>query len=209
MNKRYYPRETEIALNYINQFNYNDKYISSKELESMLEKNKLLSIEELEKVLVNISKVLEKINFIINFKVFSNIILKKKHLYLFYYCLMKFLEYQVEENKLKKLENFFREIFRNKNISYNDLNLFERNFYDFLKTDSLKNKGFERYLYEKFTMYFKNNEQDIYRFCKEYYILIDSLTLKKLLYRYLEENKENRNKINLETLEIIKNIISR
>lgn len=207
MIEKYYPKEIELVSNYINQFNCSDKYISRKDLESLLKKDKLLSIEELEKVLINSSKILKKVDFIKNLKVSDKIELEKKHLYLFYYFLMSFFESGIEENKLKILENFFREIIKNKKIEQNELNLFERNFYNFLKDDSLKNRGFERYLYEKLKIYFKNDKEEIYRFCKEYYILCSSFTLKILLYRYLRENTNNEKIINFKTLEIIKNIV--
>lgn len=207
MNEKYYPKEIEIVSSHINQFNYSDKYISVKELELLLKKNDPLSVEELEKVLINSSKTLKMTDFIKNLKVSSKIELEKKHLYLFYYSLMSFFETGIGENKLKILENFFREIIKNKKIEQNELNLFERNFYNFLKDDSLKNKGFERYLYEKLKIYFKNDEEEIYKFCKEYYILYSSFTLKILLYRYLRENANNEKIINFKTLEIIKNIV--
>ena len=60
MIEKYYPKEIELVSNYINQFNCSDKYISRKDLESLLKKDKLLSIEELEKVLINSSKILKK-----------------------------------------------------------------------------------------------------------------------------------------------------
>jgi len=147
MNEKYYPKEIEIVSSYINQFNYSDKYIGRKELESLLKKDIPLSVEELEKVLINSSKILKRADFFKNLKISSKIELEKKHLYLFYYSLMNFFETGIEENKLKILENFLREIIKNKKIGQNDFNLFERSFYTFLKDDSLKNKGFERYLY--------------------------------------------------------------
>ena len=58
MIEKYYPKEIELVSSYINQFNYSDKYISRKDLESLLKKDKHLSIEELEKVLINSSKIL-------------------------------------------------------------------------------------------------------------------------------------------------------
>ena len=209
MNEKYYPKEIEIVLSYINQFNYSNKYISVKELESLLKKDVPLSIEELEKVLINSSKILKITDFVKNLKVSSKIELEKKHLYLFYYFLMSFFETNIGENKLKILENFLREIIKNKKIEQNDFNLFERSFYTFLKDDSLKNKGFERFLYEKFKMYFKDNEKEIYRFCNEHYILINSFSLKTLLFRYLKENENNEKIINLKTLEVIKKVVKR
>ena len=209
MNEKYYPKEIEIVLSYINQFNYSNKYISVKELESLLKKDVPLSVEELEKVLINSSKILKITDFIKNLKVSSKIELEKKHLYLFYYSLMSFFEIGIGENKLKILENFLREIIKNKKVEQNDFNLFERSFYTFLKDDSLKNKGFERYLYEKFKMYFKDNEKEIYRFCNEHYILINSFSLKTLLFRYLKENENNEKIINLKTLEVIKKVVKR
>ena len=149
MNEKYYPKEIEIVSSYINQFNYSNKYISVKELESLLKKDVPLSIEELEKVLINSSKILKITDFV------------------------------------------------------------DRSFYTFLKDDSLKNKGFERFLYEKFKMYFKDNENEIYRFCKEHYILINSFSLKTLLFRYLKENENNEKIINLKTLEVIKKVVKR
>ena len=207
MNEKYYPKEIEIVSSHINQFNYSDKYISVKELESLLKKDIPLSIEELEKVLINSSKILKMTDFVKNLKVSSKIELEKKHLYLFYYSLMSFFETGIGENKLKILENFLREIIKNKKVEQNNFNLFERSFYTFLKDDSLKNKGFEKYLYEKFKMYFKDNEKEIYRFCKEYYILINSFSLKTLLFRYLKENQNNEKIINLKTLEVIKKVV--
>lgn len=207
MNEKYYPKEIEIVLSHINQFNYSDKYISIKDLKLLLEKDIPLSIEELEKVLINSSKIFKMTDFVKNLKISAKIELEKKHLYLFYYSLMSFFESGIEENKLKILENFFREIMKNRRLEQNDFNLFERNFYTFLKDDSLKNKGFERYLYEKFKMHFKNDEKEIYKFCREYYILINSFLLKTLLYRYLKENENNEKIINLKSLEIIKKVI--
>lgn len=209
MNEKYYPKEIEIVSSYINQFNYSNKYISVKELESLLKKDVPLSVEELEKVLINSSKILKITDFVKNLKVSSKIELEKKHLYLFYYSLMSFFETGIGENKLKILENFLREIIKNKKIEQNDFNLFERSFYTFLKDDSLKNKGFERFLYEKFKMYFKDNEKEIYRFCNEHYILINSFSLKTLLFRYLKENENNEKIINLKTLEVIKKVVKR
>lgn len=207
MNEKYYPKEIEIVSSYINQFNYSDKYIGRKELESLLKKDIPLSVEELEKVLINSSKILKRADFFKNLKISSKIELEKKHLYLFYYSLMNFFETGIEENKLKILENFLREIIKNKKIGQNDFNLFERSFYTFLKDDSLKNKGFERYLYEKLKMYFKDDEKEIYRFCREHYILINSFSLKTLLFRYLKENANNEKMINLSTLKIIKKVL--
>ena len=43
MNEKYYPKEIEIVSSYINQFNYSNKYISVKELESLLKKDVPLS----------------------------------------------------------------------------------------------------------------------------------------------------------------------
>ena len=43
MNEQYYPKEIEIVSSYINQFNYSDKYVSKKELESLLKKDIPLS----------------------------------------------------------------------------------------------------------------------------------------------------------------------
>lgn len=209
MNEKYYPKEIEIVLSHINQFNYSDKYISIKDLKLLLEKDIPLSIEELEKVLINSSKIFKMTDFVKNLKISAKIELEKKHLYLFYYSLMSFFESGIEENKLKILENFFREIMKNRRLEQNDFNLFERNFYTFLKDDSLKNKGFERYLYEKFKMHFKNDEKEIYKFCREYYILINSFLLKTLLYRYLKENENNEKIINLKSLEIIKKVVKR
>ena len=209
MNEKYYPKEIEIVSSHINQFNYSDKYISVKELESLLKKDIPLSIEELEKVLINSSKILKMTDFVKNLKVSSKIELEKKHLYLFYYSLMSFFETGIGENKLKILENFLREIIKNKKVEQNNFNLFERSFYTFLKDDSLKNKGFEKYLYEKFKMYFKDNEKEIYRFCMEHYILINSFSLKTLLFRYLKENENNEKIINLKTLEVIKKVVKR
>ena len=47
MNEKYYPKEIEIVSSHINQFNYSNKYISVKELESLLKKDVPLSVEEL------------------------------------------------------------------------------------------------------------------------------------------------------------------
>ena len=207
MNEKYYPKEIEVISSYINQFNYSNKYISTKDLELLVKKDVPLSIEELEKVLINSGKILKMTDFFKNLKVSAKIELEKKHLYLFYYSLMSFFEFGIEENKLKILENFFREVVKNKRLEENNFNLFERNFYSFLKDDSLKNKGFERYLYEKLKMYFKNDEKEIYKFCREYYILINSFSLKTLLFRYIKENENNEKIINLKSLEIIKKII--
>ena len=91
MNEQYYPKEIEIVSSYINQFNYSDKYVSKKELESLLKKDIPLSVEELEKVLINSSKILKMTDFVKNLKVSSKIELEKKHLYLFYYSLMRCL----------------------------------------------------------------------------------------------------------------------
>ena len=124
MNEKYYPKEIEIVSSHINQFNYSNKYISVKELESLLKKDVPLSIEELEKVLINSSKILKITDFVKNLKVSSKIELEKKHLYLFYYSLMSFFETGIGENKLKILENFLREIIKNKKIEQNDFKLF-------------------------------------------------------------------------------------
>ena len=58
-------------------------------------------------------------------------------------------------------------------------------------------------------MYFKDNEKEIYRFCNEHYILINSFSLKTLLFRYLKENENNEKIINLKTLEVIKKVVKR
>ena len=60
---------------------------------------------------------------------------------------------------------------------------------------------------EQAKMYFKDNEKEIYRFCKEHYILINSFSLKTLLFRYLKENENNEKIINLKTLEVIKKVV--
>ena len=90
MNEKYYPKEIEIVLSHINQFNYSDKYISIKDLKLLLEKDIPLSIEELEKVLINSSKIFKMTDFVKNLKISAKIELEKKHLYLFYYSLNKF-----------------------------------------------------------------------------------------------------------------------
>ena len=60
------------------------------------------------------------------------------------------------------------------------------------------------FLYDKLNSYFKEDENEIFRFCKEYYLLVDSLSLKKLLFRYL---KENQQRISIKSLESIKSIL--
>ena len=126
-------------------------------------------------------------------------------MYLFYYFLVSFFEKDIAEQKLKNLENFLRQIIKIKNLNYDlELNQFERNFYNFLKDDSFKNKGIELFLYDKLNSYFKEDENEIFRFCKEYYLLVDSFSLKKLLFRYL---KENQQRIGIKSLEAIKSIL--
>jgi len=79
-----------------------------------------------------------------------------------------------------------------------------KNFYNFLRDDNLKNKGIEVFLYDKLNSYFKEDENEIFRFCKEYYLLVDSFSLKKLLFRYL---KENQQRISIKSFEAIKSIL--
>lgn len=205
MKEKYYPKKLEVVKEHISQFIYFDKYTSEKNLKELLEKNKLLNIEKLEKIFINTAKISDNTDFIKNLKIDGTIVLEKKHLYLFYYFLVSFFEKDIAEQKLKNLENFLRQIIKIKNLNYDlELNQFERNFYNFLKDDSFKNKGIELFLYDKLNSYFKENENEIFRFCKEYYLLVDSFSLKKLLFRYL---KENQQRIGIKSLEAIKSIL--
>ena len=205
MNEKYYPKELEVVKKHISQFTYFDKYTSEKDLKELLEKNELLNIEKLEKILINTTKISDNTDFIKKLKIDGTIVLEKKHLYLFYYFLVSFFEKDIAEQKLKNLENFLRQIIKIKNLNYDlELNQFERNFYNFLKDDSFKNKGIELFLYDKLNSYFKEDENEIFRFCKEYYLLVDSFSLKKLLFRYL---KENQQRISIKSLESIKSIL--
>lgn len=205
MNEKYYPKKLEVVKEHISQFIYFDKYTSEKNLKELLEKNKLLNIEKLEKIFINTAKISDNTDFIKKLKIDGTIVLEKKHLYLFYYFLVSFFEKDIAEQKLKNLENFLRQIIKIKNLNYDlELNQFERNFYNFLKDDSFKNKGIELFLYDKLNSYFKEDENEIFRFCKEYYLLVDSFSLKKLLFRYL---KENQQRISIKSLESIKSIL--
>ena len=205
MNEKYYPKELEVVKEHISQFTYFDKYTSEKDLKELLEKNELLNIEKLEKILINSTKISDNTDFIKKLKIDGTVVLEKKHLYLFYYFLISFFEKDIAEQKLKNLENFLRQIIKIKNLNYDlELNQFERNFYNFLKDDLLKNKGIEVFLYDKLNSYFKEDENEIFRFCKEYYLLVDSFSLKKLLFRYL---KENQQRISIKSLESIKSIL--
>jgi hypothetical protein len=205
MKEKYYPKKLEVVKEHISQFIYFDKYTSEKNLKELLEKNKLLNIEKLEKIFINTAKISDNTDFIKKLKIDGTIVLEKKHLYLFYYFLVSFFEKDIAEQKLKNLENFLRQIIKIKNLNYDlELNQFERNFYNFLKDDSFKNKGIELFLYDKLNSYFKEDENEIFRFCKEYYLLVDSFSLKKLLFRYL---KENQQRISIKSLESIKSIL--
>lgn len=205
MNEKYYPKELEVVKKHISQFTYFDKYTSEKDLKELLEKNELLNIEKLEKTLINTTKISDNTDFIKKLKIDGTIVLEKKHLYLFYYFLISFFEKDIAEQKLKNLENFLRQILKIKRLSYEvELNQFEKNFYNFLRDDNFKNKGIEVFLYDKLNSYFKEDENEIFRFCKEYYLLVDSLSLKKLLFRYL---KENQQRISIKSLESIKSIL--
>lgn len=205
MKEKYYPKELEVVKEHISQFIYFDKYTSEKDLKELLEKNKLLNIEKLEKILINTAKISDNTDFIKKLKIDGTIVLEKKHLYLFYYFLVNFFEKDIAEQKLKNLENFLRQILKIKRLSYEvELNQFEKNFYNFLRDDNFKNKGIEVFLYDKLNSYFKEDENEIFRFCKEYYLLVDSLSLKKLLFRYL---KENQQRISIKSLESIKSIL--
>lgn len=205
MKEKYYPKELEIIKEYMSQFNYYDRYISKKDFKTLLEKNELLNIDNLEKVLINSSKILDNTDFIKKLKIENSVNLEKRHLYLFYYFLISFFEKNISENKLKNLENFLRQILKIKKINYEiNFNQFERNLYNFLRDDNYKNKGLEIFLYEKLNSYFKEDKDEILRFCKDYYILIDSFSLRKLLFRYL---KENQQKISIKSFEAIKSIL--
>lgn len=205
MNEKYYPKELEVVKKHISQFTYFDKYTSEKDLKELLEKNELLNIEKLEKILINTTKISDNTDFIKKLKIDGTVVLEKKHLYLFYYFLVSFFEKDIAEQKLKNLENFLRQILKIKRLSYEvELNQFEKNFYNFLRDDNFKNKGIEVFLYDKLNSYFKESENEIFRFCKEYYLLVDSFSLKKLLYRYL---KENQQRISIKSLESIKSIL--
>ena len=205
MNEKYYPKEFEVVKKHISQFTYFDKYTSEKDLKELLEKNELLNIEKLEKILINTTKISDNTDFIKKLKIDGTVVLEKKHLYLFYYFLVSFFEKDIAEQKLKNLENFLRQILKIKRLSYEvELNQFEKNFYNFLRDDNFKNKGIEVFLYDKLNSYFKEDENEIFRFCKEYYLLVDSLSLKKLLFRYL---KENQQRISIKSLESIKSIL--
>ena len=205
MNEKYYPKELEIIKEHMSQFNYYDRYISKKDFKTLLEKNELLNIDNLEKVLINSSKILDNTDFIKKLKIENSVNLEKRHLYLFYYFLISFFEKNISENKLKNLENFLRQILKIKKINYEiNFNQFERNLYNFLRDDNYKNKGLEIFLYEKLNSYFKEDKDEILRFCKDYYILVDSFSLRKLLCRYL---KENQQKISIKSFETIKSIL--
>ena len=205
MKEKYYPKELEIIKEYMSQFNYYDRYISKKDFKTLLEKNELLNIDNLEKVLINSSKILDNTDFIKKLKIENSVNLEKRHLYLFYYFLISFCEKNISENKLKNLENFLRQILKIKKINYEiNFNQFERNLYNFLRDDNYKNKGLEIFLYEKLNSYFKEDKDEILRFCKDYYILVDSFSLRKLLFRYL---KENQQKISIKSFEAIKSIL--
>lgn len=205
MKEKYYPKELEIIKEYMSQFNYYDRYISKKDFKTLLEKNELLNIDNLEKVLINSSKILDNTDFIKKLKIENSVNLEKRHLYLFYYFLISFFEKNISENKLKNLENFLRQILKIKKINYEiNFNQFERNLYNFLRDDNYKNKGLEIFLYEKLNSYFKEDKNEILRFCKDYYILVDSFSLRKLLFRYL---KENQQKISIKSFEAIKSIL--
>jgi len=205
MKEKYYPKELEIIKEYMSQFNYYDRYISKKDFKTLLEKNELLNIDNLEKVLINSSKILDNTDFIKKLKIENSVNLEKRHLYLFYYFLISFFEKNISENKLKNLENFLRQILKIKKINYEiNFNQFERNLYNFLRDDNYKNKGLEIFLYEKLNSYFKEDKDEILRFCKDYYILVDSFLLRKLLFRYL---KENQQKISIKSFEAIKSIL--
>lgn len=205
MKEKYYPKELEIIKEYMSQFNYYDRYISKKDFKTLLEKNELLNIDNLEKVLINSSKILDNTDFIKKLKIENSVNLEKRHLYLFYYFLISFFEKNISENKLKNLENFLRQILKIKKINYEiNFNQFERNLYNFLRDDNYKNKGLEIFLYEKLNSYFKEDKDEILRFCKDYYILVNSFSLRKLLFRYL---KENQQKISIKSFEAIKSIL--
>lgn len=205
MKEKYYPKELEIIKEYMSQFNYYDRYISKKDFKTLLEKNELLNIDNLEKVLINSSKILDNTDFIKKLKIENSVNLEKRHIYLFYYSLISFFEKNISENKLKNLENFLRQILKIKKINYEiNFNQFERNLYNFLRDDNYKNKGLEIFLYEKLNSYFKEDKDEILRFCKDYYILVDSFSLRKLLFRYL---KENQQKISIKSFEAIKSIL--
>ena len=205
MKEKYYPKELEIIKEYMSQFNYYDRYISKKDFKTLLEKNELLNIDNLEKVLINSSKILDNTDFIKKLKIENSVNLEKRHLYLFYYFSISFFEKNISENKLKNLENFLRQILKIKKINYEiNFNQFERNLYNFLRDDNYKNKGLEIFLYEKLNSYFKEDKDEILRFCKDYYILVDSFSLRKLLFRYL---KENQQKISIKSFEAIKSIL--
>ena len=205
MKEKYYPKELEIIKEYMSQFNYYDRYISKKDFKTLLEKNELLNIDNLEKVLINSSKILDNTDIIKKLKIENSVNLEKRHLYLFYYFLISFFEKNISENKLKNLENFLRQILKIKKINYEiNFNQFERNLYNFLRDDNYKNKGLEIFLYEKLNSYFKEDKDEILRFCKDYYILVDSFSLRKLLFRYL---KENQQKISIKSFEAIKSIL--
>ena len=205
MNEKYYPKELEVVKEHISQFTYFDKYTSEKDLKELLEKNELLNIEKLEKILINSTKISDNTDFIKKLKIDGTVVLEKKHLYLFYYFLISFFEKDIAEQKLKNLENFLRQILKIKRLSHEvELNQFEKNFYNFLRDDNLKNKGIEVFLYDKLNSYFKEDENEIFRFCKEYYLLVDSFSLKQLLFRYL---KENQQRIGIKSLEAIKSIL--
>ena len=205
MNEKYYPKKLEIIKEHIFKFNYYEKYTSKNDLKLLLEKNELPNNDSLEKILINSTKILDNTDFIKKLKIENTIVIEKKHLYLFYYFLISFFEKDIGENKLKNLENFFRQILKIKKLSLEvELNQFEGNFYNFLRDDNFKNKGLEIFLYDKLNSYFKEDEDEIYRFCKDYYILVDSFSLKKLLFRYLRENQQ---KISIKSFEAIKNTL--
>lgn len=205
MSLNYNTYRLDLIEKYINKFNYSDYYISKIELRNLINKNEPLIEDEFIKVLITSSKRVDEFDNLNNIKISNIVVLDKKYLYLFYYILCEFWEEKIPEYKLRAFEIFLRRIFKSIDLKVVDLNPFERNFYFYLKTDSYQNKGIEKFLYEKFNDYFKNEKEDIYKFCEHYYIFLESFILKRLLYRYL---KENKNRLNSEKIEIIKFFIN-
>ena len=106
MKEKYYPKELEIVKEHISQFIYFDKYTSEKDLKELLEKNELLNIEKLEKILINTAKISDNTDFIKKLKIDGTMVLEKKHLHLFYYFLVNFFEKDIE-TEIKKFRKFF------------------------------------------------------------------------------------------------------
>ena len=79
---------------------------AEKDLKELLEKNELLNIEKLEKILINTAKISDNTDFIKKLKIDGTMVLEKKHLHLFYYFLVNFFEKDIE-TEIKKFRKFF------------------------------------------------------------------------------------------------------